>query len=106
MFLQSLGRYLDDKAERDQRDQMYAYARSSLLHYARWMAGHEYPYLEKPEILEYPTETWAAQDMRKSEIFKYAARHAIGEERARFLERSDFFFSYSTTALSAMATRT
>ena len=59
---------------------MYAYARASLLHYARWMAEHEYPYLDKPEILEYPTETWAAQDMRKSEIFKYAAR--IAETRA------------------------
>lgn len=106
MFLQSLGRYLDYKAELGQRDVLYAYARSSLLHYARWMAGHEYPYLEKPEILEYPTETWAAQDMRKSEIFKYAARHAIGEERTRFLERSDFFFSHSTTALSGMTTRT
>ncbi len=60
---------------------MYAYARASLLHYARWMAEHEYPYLEKPEILEYPTETWAAQDMRKSEIFDYAARHTTGAER-------------------------
>ena len=54
MFLQSLGRYLDYKAERGELDRMYAYARASLLHYARWMADHEYPYLEKPEILEYP----------------------------------------------------
>jgi hypothetical protein len=106
MFLQSLGRYLDYKAERDERDFLYAYARASLLHYARWMAEHEYPYLEKPEILEYPTETWAAQDMRKSEIFKYAAKHSTGEKRARFLERSEFFFRYSTTALAGMKTRT
>ena len=88
MFLQALGRYLDYKAELGQLDFMYAYARASLLHYARWMAEHEYPYLDKPEILEYPTETWAAQDMRKSEIFKYAARHATGAERERFLERA------------------
>jgi hypothetical protein len=105
MFLQSLGRYLDHKAELGERGLAYAYARASLLHYARWMADHEYPYLEKPEILEYPTETWAAQDMRKSEIFKYAAKHSSGEERARFLERSEFFFRYSTTALSGMKTR-
>ena len=38
----------------------YAYGRASLLHYARWMADNEYPYLDKPEILEYPNETWAA----------------------------------------------
>ena len=85
---------------------MYAYARASLLHYARWMAEHEYPYLDKPEILEYPTETWAAQDMRKSEVFKYAAKHSDGEERRRFLERSEFFFRYSVEKLSTMPTRT
>lgn len=106
MFLQSLGRYLDYKIERGQLDFHYAYARASLLHYARWMAAHEYPYLDKPEILEYPTETWAAQDMRKSEIFKYAAKHATGQERERFLERADFFFRSCTTTLAGMKTRT
>jgi hypothetical protein len=70
------------------------------------MAEYEYPYLEKPEILEYPTETWAAQDMRKSEIFDYAARHTSGAERDRFRERSEFFFRYSTTTLVGMPTRT
>ncbi len=106
MFLQALGGYLDYKAELGQLDFMAAYARASLLHYARWMAEHEYPYLEKPEILEYPTETWAAQDMRKSEIFDYAARHTTGAERQRFQERAEFFFRSSTTALSEMPTRT
>ncbi len=106
MFLQALGRYLDYKAELGQLDFPYAYAQASLLHYVRWMADHEYPYLEKPEILEYPTETWAAQDMRKSEIFDYAARHTTGAERERFRERAEFFFRYATTTLSGMPTRT
>jgi YetA-like protein len=106
MFLQALGRYLDYKAELGQLDFLYAYARVSLLHYARWMAEYEYPYLEKPDILEYPTETWAAQDMRKSEVFDYAAMHTTGSERKRFRERAAFFFRYSTGALSGMPTRT
>ena len=106
MFLQALGRYLDFKAERGQIDRMYAYARASLRNYARWMAEHEYPYLDKPEILEYPTETWAAQDMRKSEVFEAAARVAdTSEEREKFLERSRFFFESSTTTLARMPTR-
>ena len=105
MFLQSLGKYLDCKASLGQLDFAYAYARASLVHYARWMAQHEYPYLDKPEILKYPTETWAAQDMRKSEVFKYAALHASGEERVRFLERAEFFFRSSVTSLSGMKTR-
>jgi hypothetical protein len=106
MFLQSLGKYLDYKADCGQLDFGYAYAQASLLHYARWMAAQEYPYLHKPEILEYPTETWAAQDMRKSEVFKYAAKHAEGEERALFLKQGDFFFRYSVDTLAAMPTRT
>jgi hypothetical protein len=106
MFLQALGRYLDHKEDLGARDFVYAYARGSLLHYARWMAEHERPYLDKPEILEYPNETWAAQDMRKSEVFKYAARHASGPERSRFRERSDFFFRTSVDMLTAMPTRT
>jgi hypothetical protein len=106
MFLQSLGRYLDYKAELGELGYMYAYGRAALLHYARWMAEHEYPYLDKPEILEYPTETWAAQDMRKCHVFEYAAKHATGQERARFLERAEFFFRYTTDTLSGMKTRT
>jgi hypothetical protein len=106
MFLQALSRFLDYKVDLGQLDFPYAYARASLLHYARWMAANEYPYLDKPEILEYPNETWAAQDMRKSEIFKYAAKHAAGAERAGFLERSEFFFRSSVGTLGNMPTRT
>ncbi|MBY0456212.1 MAG: glycoside hydrolase family 127 protein [Gemmataceae bacterium] len=106
MFLQAIGRYLDHKTERDQLDGMYAYARASLLHYARWMAAHEVPTLSRPEILEYPNETWAAQDMRKSEVFAFAAKHAAGVEKAQFLDRARFFFADSVARLTAFETRT
>jgi len=105
MFLQALGRYLDQKCEMGELDAMYAYAREVLLHYARWMASHEYPYLSRPEKLEYPTETWAAQDVRKCEIFDLAALHASEEDRARFVERAEFFHRTSMETLSAMATK-
>ncbi len=106
VFLQLLGRYLDEKVLRHEIDGLYAYARASLMRYASWMAEHEYPYLDKPELLEYPTETWAAQDMRKSDVFKFAACHAHGAERARFLERSEFFFRTSVETLQRSPTRT
>jgi hypothetical protein len=106
MFMQSLGRYLDYKAEIGQVDERYAYGREALLHYARWMLENEYPYLDKPEILEYPTETWAAQDMRKSDVFKFAALHSEGLERVQFILRGDYFFHYSVKKLSEMPTRT
>ena len=105
MFLQSLGKYLNYKEERGERDPMYAYARASLLHYADWMARHEYPYLEKPEKLEFPTETWAAQEIRKSDAFYLAALHADGGDRARFVERGQFFFRTAVETLGQHATR-
>jgi hypothetical protein len=106
MFLQVLGKYLDYKVELGQLDSMYAYAREGLLHYARWMRQHEYPYLDKPAILQYPTETWSAQDIRKSDVFNYAAKHAMADERAAFMERAGFFFHNSVKTLQSMATRT
>jgi hypothetical protein len=105
VFFQAVGRYLDAKIEMGELDGMYAYGREALLHYARWMAAHEYPYLEKPEILEFPTETWVAQDMRKSEVFKYALKHAASGERETLAERAKFFFEYSVRTLCAMDSR-
>jgi hypothetical protein len=106
VFLQALERYLADKALRGEYDCEYDYARESLVHYARWMAEHEYPYLDKPERLEYPTETWAAQDVRKSEVFAFAARYANEEMRERLLERCRFFFDTAMATLGASPTRT
>jgi hypothetical protein len=107
MFLQALGKYLDAKAQWGERDRMYAWARASLLHYARWMAANEYPYLDKPDILEFPTETWAAQDIRKSDVFHYAEQYAATpDERGLFRERARFFFRSSVDTLSASPTRT
>lgn len=106
VFLQALAKYLWRKHSIGQVDRMYAYAQTSLLAYAQWMAAHEYPFLTKPELLEYPTETWAAQDMRKSEVFKWAALHSDSDLRAQFLERAEYFFEYSITTLADMPTRT
>ena len=105
VFLQAIGRYLAVKEEHGQRDACHAYARAALLHYARWMAEHEFPYLDRPEQLEYPTETWVAQEARKSEVFDLASRYSSSEERQRFVERADFFWRYAIATLSSMPTR-
>jgi len=87
MHLASLARYLEVKAEQDEWDDMYAYAQASLVHYAAWMAEHERPYFDHPEDLEYPTEAWAAQEFRKANALRLAARHADEPLRARLLAR-------------------
>jgi hypothetical protein len=106
VFLQALGWYLHHQGERRQFDETYLYARDSLLHYARWMVVHERPYLDRPEVLEFPNATWIAQDMRKGDVLLWAAQHATGEERVQFLDRARFFFDYSIDALSSNPTRT
>lgn len=108
VFLHALGRYLDLKSERGDLDERFAYAQQALLAYARWMYTHERPYLERAAELEFPTETWAAQDLWKSEVFAFAARYAGDDDelRALCLERAEFFFRYVMTALPSMPTHT
>ena len=106
VFLHVLGRYLDGKVLRNELDAGFAYARQALLAYARWMAIHERPYLDRAETLEYPTETWAAQELWKSEVFTFAAKYAADSERPTFLERARFFFHYAMSTLQAFPTRT
>jgi hypothetical protein len=76
VYLSTLGRYLDAKAEAGERDFMYSYARASLLAYARWMLEHEVPYFDRAEQLEYPTEAWAGQEFRKANVLRIASAHA------------------------------
>jgi len=92
IFLQSLGKYLDVKKDSGHIDLYFWYARSAILKYAVWMLDNEYPYLQKPEILEFPNETWAAQDIRKSDILAHAAMYGPQPLRQRLLEKSRFFF--------------
>lgn len=87
--LTALARYLHVKAEADDKDHMYAYTAYSLTHYGRWMTEHERPYLDRPEELEFPTETWAAQDLRKANVLRLAARYMSGRHRDAALQRGD-----------------
>jgi hypothetical protein len=107
VMLQALGRYIDDLRERGGLDDAVEYARAALVRYARWIAAHEFPYLDKPELLEFPTETWAAQDLRKGAVLDLAAEHcADPAERTRFAERATFFHETALETLARFETRT
>jgi hypothetical protein len=105
VFLQVLGKYLEHRADRGLVDARYAAARAVLLKWAMWMCANERPYLDRPETLEYPTETWAAQDLRKAAVFEFAARHTTDEAaRACFLARAGGFFDYAVSLLQQSPT--
>ena len=76
MFLQEVIKYLDLKRTLDELDDAFVYARDALLHYAYWMAENEQPYLHQPEKLEFPNDTWAAQDIRRANVLYAAYRYA------------------------------
>jgi hypothetical protein len=107
VFLQTLGKYLEYRADRGLVDGAFHYARAALLKYAAWMAAHERPYLDAPDRLEFPTETWAAQDIRKAAVFEFAAAHANSErDRESFLAKAGQFVDYAVTTLTRMPTGT
>jgi len=105
VFLSALGRYLDVKTDLDEIDEHFSFGREVLLRYAAWMEKRERPYLEKAKSLEFPTETWAAQDIRKADIFAWAACHSKGAERQGYISRCSFFFNHAIEELSCFDSR-
>jgi hypothetical protein len=99
VFLQSLVRLLAMSEEWGLDARLAAYAKASLLHYARWMAEHERFYLDEPEKLEYPTETWAAQELRKANVLVAAASNADEQDAARFRAKADWIYGRAWSSL-------
>ena len=106
VFLQAVGRFLLLKESHEQFDESFQYARNVLLHYSQWMSNNETPYLDKPEILEYPNHTWAAQDIRKANVFYTASHFATNKaQQALFYKKGDHFYDYVTRTLEAEPTK-
>jgi hypothetical protein len=92
VFLQILGRYLDQKMELGELDYCYHYARASLLRYADWMLHNEVPYKDVLHKVEIPTETWPAQDIRKCHVLYLASKYADPAVRDALKRRAAYFF--------------
>lgn len=106
IFLVSLARYLECKAERLELDRAYAYAQAALVRYATWMLEHETPYFDRKETLIYPTETWMGQEMRKANVLRLAAQHVDDPLRAQFLRRGEALANRAWEDLLSFESRT
>ncbi len=106
VFLVSLEKYLRCKAQADELDAMYAYGQESLLAYGRWMLANERPYLDCRDELEYPTEAWPAQGLRKANALRLAAAYAEPSERAAMYQRGDELAGRAWSDLCSFDTRT
>ena len=104
VFLQAVGKYLDLIHGSKKSRPVFEYARRSLNHYADWMLEHEYPYLEKPEKLEFPNETWAVQDIRKANVFLVAARYAGENQCISYHDKLKNIYAQAIQFLEAYGT--
>lgn len=105
VFLQAVSRYLLVKQQIEELDTSFYYARDCLLNYANWMVEHEYMYLDKPAILEYPNDTWTAQDLRKATIFA-AAYYFSPLNRHTYLEKAEYFENEVASRLNSSKNKT
>lgn len=105
VLLQALCRYLDVKQSKQELDDTFYYCRDCLLNFADWMLNHEYPYLDKPEILEYPNDTWTAQDLRKAHVFA-GAYYYSDDKNPEYLAKAKFFEQYVANKLNSSQTKT
>jgi len=100
VFLQSVCRFLDTKEADESYDEGFYYARDAILHYADWMLSNEYPYLDKPEVLEFPNDTWTAQELRKTHILASAYYYSPDSKKA-YLDKAKYFQDYVAVQLAA-----
>ena len=97
IVLQGLTKYLALKESLQAFDDMYFYARESLLLYTEWMMENEEPYLDKPELLEFPNKTWVAQDLRKANILFIASQYS--DKKDLYITKAQQFFDYVSNTL-------
>ncbi|MBU2875232.1 hypothetical protein [Marinobacter salexigens] len=73
ILMTSIARYLHIKMEFGDTDAHLVHAHEAFMHYTNWMLENERPFLSDPEQLEFPNDTWVAQDIRKAMLMFQAA---------------------------------
>ena len=104
IFFQAVGKYLDVKFQLEQMDSMREYACVCLLNYAGWMVKYERLYMESPEKLEYPNETWPAQELRKCDVLLFAHKYSSGDGVNCFLAKAEYFYHSAFKQFSEFGT--
>ncbi len=95
VYLQVLSKcliFLLSEMNPDQERPLFTFVRHSLLAFSRWMLNNEKPNHLCLKEVEYPTETWIAHDMRKSQIFYTAAFFGQQEEKGLFISAARKYY--------------
>lgn len=73
VLLAALFRYLYLKRQIGSYDEQYDYTKEAVLRYTQWMLSNERPFMEDKSQLEFPNDTWVAQDVRKAMLMFQAS---------------------------------
>jgi hypothetical protein len=93
VLLGVLPRYLRLKTIIRQQDKVFDLIAAAFYQYSRWLAEHEQPFLAKPELLEFPNDTWTAQDIRKVMLLRQAAQF-FPKEASLFLQQAEHWYQW------------
>ncbi len=99
VFLQDVADYLQVKRQEGDLDEHFLRILRGFFHYVDWMLEHEKPFLEQESKLEFVNNTWAAQDIRKANLF-YAAYLLSTDNRTAYLQKAQFFREYVIDTLN------
>lgn len=105
VFLQALGKFLELPSMGLPPDSFRQEAKHALLHYARWMLANECFYFDQQHKLEFPNETWAAQELRKCNVLLYGSRQTDDSDSNEFLKAAAFFSEGGLNQLLSFDTR-
>lgn len=106
VLLTAIAKYLMLSAIMAHKSATVHYAQAALCHYARWMLEHERPFLSDPSQLEYPNDTWVAQDIRKAMVLFQAAWLDDEERKERYEREARRWLDNVATTLTASPERT
>lgn len=104
VLLSAMTRYLWMKLDNNTIDEPYHYTLASLRHYWRWMVKNERPFKDDSENLEFPNDTWVAQDFRKAVLMRQAALFDTAHRKI-YEEKASEWSRYVTQKLQASEER-
>ena len=104
VFVKYLLKYLHLKESAGRLDTAWRLGRAALVHYARFMVQRERSSTTDKARLEFVTETWPAQDLRKAQVVHQAAAYVPEPERRRFHTWAEHFFDCAFAELSRYGT--
>ncbi len=98
IFLSSLTRYAKVKLVFEQFDDELSYSLACLKLYFNWICNNEVPFLDQPSKLEFPNDTWTAQDVRKAMLL-FQGADLFSNKAEEFHQSGERWLNYVTHRL-------